>query len=99
MKATTKKYGRKYMIKIENVVDLDLTALAILDENLTVNIIEDEKITNKIKINLPEKVEGLLKCNNPRCISTNERNITTKFSLVDRNKRLNKCVYDTNFYN
>ncbi len=99
MNATSKKYGRKDMIKIENVVDLDLTALAILDENLTVNIIEDEKITNKIKINLPEKVEGLLKCNNPRCISTNERNITHKFSLVDRNKRLYKCDYCDHLYN
>ena len=99
MNATSKKYGRKDMIKIENVVDLDLTALAILDENLTVNILEDEKITNKIKINLPEKVEGLLKCNNPRCISTNERNITHKFSLVDRNKRLYKCDYCDHLYN
>src|SRR5699024_5127717 len=99
MNATSKKYGRKDMIKIENVVDLDLTALAILDENLTVNIIEDEKITNKIKINLPEKVEEILKCNNQRCISTNERNITHKFSLVDRNKRLYKCDYCDHLYN
>lgn len=99
MNATSKKYGRKDMIKIENVIDLDLTALAILDEKLTVNIIEDENITDKIKINLPEKVEGLLKCNNPRCISTNERNITHKFSLVDRSKRLYKCDYCDHLYN
>lgn len=99
MNATSKKYGRKDMIKIENVIDLDLTALAILDEKLTVNIIEDENITDKIKIKLPEKVEGLLKCNNPRCISTNERNITHKFSLVDRSKRLYKCDYCDHLYN
>lgn len=97
--ATSKKYGCKDMIKIENVLNLDLTALAILDEKLTVNIIENEEIKEKIKVNLPEKVEGLLKCNNPRCISTNEKNIIHKFSLVDRVKRLYKCDYCDHLYN
>ena len=99
MNAKSNKYGKKDMIKVENVIDIDLTALGVIDSNITINIIEDEKITKKINLSLPTVVEGVLVCNNPRCVSTSERNIVHRFSLVDPEKRLYKCDYCDHLYN
>lgn len=97
LNADSKKYGKKDLIKIENEIDLDLKALAILDENLTINIIEDEKITRKIPVELPEKFEGIFKCKNPRCITANERDIPHRFVLVDKDEKLYRCEYCDHF--
>lgn len=91
--ATSKKYGRKDIIKIENVIDIDLTMLGFLDPNMTINIIEDEKIIEKINLTLPEKLEGIISCKNPRCITTEEREVIHKFTLVDKDKCTYKCDY------
>ena len=56
--ANSNKYGKKDMIKIENVIDIDLRVLGVIDSRLTINIIEDEQIKEKIEMVLPEKVEG-----------------------------------------
>ncbi len=98
MKATSKKYGRKDIIKIENEIDLDLAMLGFIDPNITVNIIENEKITEKISLSLPEKVEGIIKCKNPRCISTEERSLIHKFVLIDKSKGIYKCDYCDHIY-
>ncbi len=95
--ADSEKLGRKDLIKIENEIDLDLQALSILDENLTINIIEDEKITRKIELNLPEEFEDIFSCKNPRCITNSERNIPNKFKLLDEKKKLYKCEYCDHF--
>ena len=68
--APSKKYGKKDIIKIENVIDVDLTMLGFIDPNITVNIIENEKIVEKINLSLPEKVEGIIECKNPRCVTS-----------------------------
>ena len=99
MNAQSKKRGRKDMIKIENVIDMDMSILGAIDENLTINIIENEEIIKKIQVNLPQHVENFIKCKNPRCISTSERNIVHKFSLVDRATNLYKCDYCDHLYN
>lgn len=98
MNAISKKHGRKDIIKIENEIDIDLTMLGFIDANMTVNIIEDEIITEKIKLSLPEKVEGIMECKNPRCITSNERSITHKFVLIDEDKGTYKCVYCDQIY-
>ncbi|NLV87880.1 MAG: aspartate carbamoyltransferase regulatory subunit [Tissierellia bacterium] len=98
MNATSRKYGRKDMIKIENVIDLDLAMLGFIDPNITVNIIEDEKIIEKINLSLPERVEGIIQCKNPRCITSEERGITHKFVLLDENKGIYKCEYCDQIY-
>lgn len=98
MNASSKKLGTKDMIKIENVLDIDLSILGLLDDSLTVNIIENEVIKEKLRIRLPEKVEDILTCNNPRCITSSERNIIHQFSLVDRGKKLYKCDYCDHLY-
>lgn len=98
MNALSRKYGRKDMIKIENEIDLDLAMLGFIDPNITVNIIENEKITEKINLSLPETVRGIIQCKNPRCITAEENNISHKFVLIDREKGIYKCDYCDQIY-
>jgi aspartate carbamoyltransferase regulatory subunit len=98
MNAISKKHGRKDIIKIENEIDIDLTMLGFIDANMTVNIIEDEKITQKIDLSLPQRVEGIMECKNPRCITSNERAITHKFVLIDEKEGTYKCDYCDQIY-
>lgn len=98
MNAISRKYGRKDMIKIENVIDLDLAMLGFIDPNITVNIIENEVITEKIKLSLPDRVQGIIKCKNPRCITSEERDITHKFQLINKEKGIYKCEYCDHIY-
>lgn len=98
MNAPSKKYGRKDLIKIENTIDIDLTILGLIDPNITVNIIDSEKIVEKINLSLPKRVEGLIKCKNPRCITSEERDIVHKFVLVDEDRGIYKCEYCEQIY-
>ncbi len=85
--------GKKDLIKIDNVIDLNLDVLGLIDPELTICIIEDEKVIEKIKLDLPLTVKGILKCKNPRCISTVENNVETTFTLVDPKTKSYKCEY------
>lgn len=98
MNATSKKQGRKDMIKIENKIDLNLEMLGFMDANITVNIIEDEKITEKINLSLPDRVEAIIECKNPRCITSSEKGIIHKFSLIDKETGTYKCEYCDQIY-
>lgn len=98
MNAESGKKGKKDIIKIENVIDLDLKMLGLMDPNLTVNIIEDEVIKDKINLRLPEKVENIIKCKNPRCVTSIEREISNVFTLVNENKAEYKCIYCDEIY-
>lgn len=98
MNATSKRDGRKDIIKIENKIDLDLAMLGFIDPNITVNIIENEVITEKICLKLPEMVEDIIKCKNPRCVSTEERGLVHKFVLIDKSKGIYKCDYCDHIY-
>lgn len=98
MNATSKKHGRKDIIKIENEIDIDLAMLGFIDANITVNIIENEIITEKIKLSLPDKVEGIMECKNPRCVTSEERDIVHKFVLIDEKEGTYKCEYCDQIY-
>src|SRR5690625_4599529 len=98
MNAVSKRHGRKDIIKIANEIDIDLTMLGFIDPNITVNIIENEKITEKINLSLPEKVKGIIKCKNPRCITRDEKNIDHKFVLIDKDNGIYKCDYCDHIY-
>ncbi len=99
MNAVSKKLERKDMIKIENEIDLDFTILGYLDPNITVNVIDNEKIVKKIELSLPKEVEGVIHCKNPRCITSVEREIPHRFVLVDPEKNVYKCKYCDHVYN
>ncbi|MDR2089738.1 MAG: aspartate carbamoyltransferase regulatory subunit [Clostridiales Family XIII bacterium] len=93
MNAASKKHGRKDLIKIENITDVDLTVLGLIDHNATVNIIEDHIIAEKIKLRLPETVTDVIKCRNPRCVASSEAGISHIFRLVDEDAKEYRCEY------
>ena len=90
---TSGKLGRKDIIKIDQVLDLDWDVIGYVDPGITVNIIKDGKLVEKRKIELPERLVGIKKCTNPRCITTTEQGITHIFKLTDREKRIYRCIY------
>ncbi len=91
--ANSNKLGKKDIIKIENVLDMDYRVLGFLDANATVNVIENENIIEKIKLNLPEQLHGVIKCRNPRCITAQEEGIKHSFTLVDSEAKEYRCEY------
>jgi Aspartate carbamoyltransferase, regulatory subunit len=93
MNAVSNKYGRKDVVKIENVSDIDLAALGIIDPKVTVNYIEDHIIRKKIHLTVPEKVVNIIKCNNPRCVTSIEPGAPQIFHLIDRENREYRCEY------
>lgn len=96
--ASSKKQGRKDLIKIENTLDINFNMLGYLDSGVTVNIIEDEEVVDKINLTLPLELESVIKCKNPRCITSEEVNLIDKFYLTDRVDRKYRCSYCDQIY-
>ena len=78
------------IIKIE---DLDLDILGFIDHNITVNIIKDEKIVAKKELKLPKQVVNVIKCKNPRCITSIEQGLDQIFVLADEENEVYRCKY------
>lgn len=93
MNATSGKKGRKDLIKIEDVTDIDLTALGLIDPGVTVNIIEDHLISRKINLEIPKRVVNVIRCANPRCVTSVEGNADHIFHLIDEENREYRCEY------
>ena len=89
----SQKMGRKDIVKIDQDINIDLDVLGYIDPDVSVNIIKDGKLVEKKKIELPEKLVGIKKCTNPRCITSTEQGITHIFKLTDREKRIYRCIY------
>ena len=91
--ANSGQMEKKDIIKIDNTIDINFNILGLIDPNITVNIIENEKIINKFKLQLPEKVEDVLVCKNPRCITSTEKYVPHIFHLVNPELRTYRCEY------
>jgi len=87
------KHGRKDIIKIQNLIELDFHKIGLIDPHLTINIIENEETTKKLKLTLPKQVEGVLICNNPRCVTSIEQQIPHIFTLVEEKSASYQCQY------
>ena len=87
------KMGKKDIIKIEGPLCVDLDILGVLDDNITINIIENEKIVQKRTLTLPEMVTNIIKCKNPRCITSIEQELPHRFKLTDKKNRIYRCLY------
>ena len=96
--AQSQKTGKKDIIRIDNIINIDYSVLGYIDENITVNVIQDGKIARKIKMELPAKVEGVMECKNPRCITITERYMPQEFDLVSKEKKQYRCVYCDSVY-
>ncbi|RKJ00363.1 aspartate carbamoyltransferase regulatory subunit [bacterium D16-54] len=92
--ARSSKMGRKDIIKIEGGLDkLDLQILGYIDHNITINIIQDNKIVEKKALKLPKKITNVIKCKNPRCITSIEQELPHVFYLADEQKEIYRCMY------
>jgi aspartate carbamoyltransferase regulatory subunit len=93
LNANSRHMGRKDLIKIDNTIAINFDILGLIDPDITVNVIENEKISEKIKLKLPERVENVLICKNPRCITSTERYIPHIFRLDNRELGTYRCEY------
>jgi aspartate carbamoyltransferase regulatory subunit len=91
--ATSEHMRRKDIIKIDNTIAINFDVLGLIDPHITVNVIENEKITEKIKLKLPERVENVLICKNPRCITSTEAYVPHIFHLENPELRTYRCEY------
>lgn len=91
--APSKVMGKKDIIKIDAAIDLKTDVLGYVDPDVTVNIIKDGNIIEKKQIALPEKLENVIKCRNPRCITTTEQELPQVFKLTDKENRVYRCIY------
>lgn len=87
------KYGKKDIIKIDDEIELDFEMLGYIDSNITVNRVKDGKLLKKEHLELPETLTDVIKCKNPRCITSVEQEITHVFKLADREKKIYRCAY------
>lgn len=89
----SKKAGQKDIIKIDSLIDINIDVLGYIDPGITVNIVKNGEIVEKKKLSLPEMVTGVIKCKNPRCITSVEQELPQVFRLTDREKGVYRCVY------
>ena len=87
------KYGQKDIIKIDDEIELDFEMLGYIDSNITINRVKDGKLQKKEHLELPETLTDVIKCKNPRCITSTEQEITHIFKLADREKKIYRCAY------
>ena len=91
--APSHKQGRKDIIKIDSAMELDLNILGFIDPEITVNIIKDGALVEKKHLTLPKQIRDVLKCKNPRCITSVEQEIRHVFKLTDRKNKVYRCLY------
>ncbi len=91
--AISKKMGRKDIIKIDKKMDVNIDILGYIDPNITINIVENDKRTKKYHVELPKKIINVAKCQNPRCITSVEKELDHIFILTDKEKQVYRCKY------
>ena len=89
----SQKSGKKDIIKIDNILNIDYSVLGFIDPNICVNVIENEVIVRKINMELPSKVQGVFSCKNPRCITSIEQELEHVFVLTDEENEVYRCLY------
>ena len=92
-KASSKKMGKKDIIKIDGELDIDVNVLGYFDPDVTIIIIKYGERVEKKHPTLPEKIENIIKCKNPRCITSVEPDIPQIFKLTERKNRVYRCIY------
>ena len=91
--AGSRKMGKKDIIKIDADIELDLSVLGYIDHNLTINVIKDGVKVQKYHPELPLEIVDIVKCKNPRCITSTEQELAHVFNLTDRDSCVYRCIY------
>lgn len=89
----SRKLGKKDIIKVDSDIDLDLDVIGYVDPDVTVNKIADGKLVEKKSISVPEFLTDVLKCKNPRCITSTEQELKHVFKLTDKKNKVYRCIY------
>ena len=90
---TSRKMGKKDIIKIDAEIDVNLDVIGYVDPGATVNIIKDGVLAEKKTIEMPELLTGVIRCKNPRCITGTEQELKHVFRLTDRKNKVYRCIY------
>ena len=91
--AESPKMGKKDIIKVGQVIDLDFDIRGYIDPGITVNIIQNGELIKREHLTLPERVRDIVKCKNPRCITSTEQELVQEFHLTDPEKKIYRCIY------
>ncbi len=91
--AESKKMGKKDVIKIDKLIDLDFNVISVIDKGTTVNVIKDGELKKQTNLSLPKTITNVLFCKNPRCITSVERSIDHVFKLTNENTGEYRCIY------
>lgn len=91
--ASSKKMGKKDIIKIDDELEIDMNVLGYIDPDVTINIIKNGERIEKHHPELPERIENVIKCKNPRCITSVETDIPHIFKLTEKENRVYRCIY------
>ena len=87
------KMGKKDIIKIDTERELDLDIIGYVDPGATVNVIRDGKLLEKKTLSLPSELRDVIRCKNPRCITSAEQELPHVFRLTDKENRVYRCLY------
>ena len=92
--AKSDKMGKKDILKVEcDIEEMDMDVLAVIDHNITVNVIKGGEIVAKQELTLPKEVKNIFRCKNPRCITSCEQELAHKFKLTDAKNHVYRCIY------
>lgn len=91
--AVSEKHGRKDILKVNEIIDINYEILAFIDPKITVNVIENGERVKKVHPELPHTIHNVIQCKNPRCITSIEQELEQAFKLSDRENRIYRCLY------
>lgn len=91
--AKSEKMGRKDIIKIDKDIEINMDVIGFIEPNATINIVKDDKLVDKYNVKLPEKIVNIAKCQNPRCITSMEKDLDQIFTLTDKENQVYRCKY------
>lgn len=89
----SKRVGKKDIIKIDADISVDLDVIGYVDPGATINYIKDGNLVKKCNIDLPEQLVDVIKCKNPRCITSTEQELKHIFKLTDKEQKVYRCIY------
>ena len=87
------KMGKKDIIKIDADIPVDFQVIGYVDPGATLNVIRDGQLVSKQTVEMPDRLTDVIRCYNPRCITTTEQELKQIFKLTDREKRVYRCIY------
>ncbi len=87
------KMGKKDIIKIDSEIPINFDVVGFVDPNATINVIKEGVLREKLTIDMPQKLTNVIKCKNPRCISSVEQELEQVFVLTDKKDKVYRCLY------